>query len=214
MSLCTQSNTSIKTTSYWHHGRRSDLRLTPDWRTWCQYDVVLTLYQNGIIFTSCVSIRRQIDAYDVILISIVLKIFERFRVSIWHYIDDIKCVDPTSEWRTLCQNYFPLMSIDVPRSLSWHCIFSQAVPSPSYKFLLPNLTRPGMRSWAEPDRAERSLAHLTWLPLVDKLLANFVHPHQPRPPFQLRLLRIQGLLSLPFLLHWSRLLLKASRECY
>ena len=99
MSLCTQSNTSIKTTSYWHHGRRSDLRLTPDWRTWCQYDVVLTLYQNGIVFTSCVSIRRQIDAYDVILMSIVLKIFERFRVSIWHYIDVIKCVDPTSDWR-------------------------------------------------------------------------------------------------------------------
>ena len=29
------------TTSYWHHARRSDVRLTSDRCTWCQYDVVL-----------------------------------------------------------------------------------------------------------------------------------------------------------------------------
>ena len=28
--------------SKWHHLRRSEVRLTPDQRTWCQYDVVLT----------------------------------------------------------------------------------------------------------------------------------------------------------------------------
>ena len=34
---------NIKTTSYWHHVRRPEFRLTSDWRTWCQYDVDLML---------------------------------------------------------------------------------------------------------------------------------------------------------------------------
>ena len=33
----------VKTTSYWHHVRRPEFRLTSDWRTWCQYDVVLMI---------------------------------------------------------------------------------------------------------------------------------------------------------------------------
>ena len=33
---------NVKTTLYWHHVRRSDVKLTADRRTWCQYDVVLT----------------------------------------------------------------------------------------------------------------------------------------------------------------------------
>ena len=35
----------IKTTSYWHHVRQSDVNLNSGRRTWCQYDVVLTLDQ-------------------------------------------------------------------------------------------------------------------------------------------------------------------------
>ena len=37
------TNIGIKTTSYWHHVRRFNSRLTSGWRTWCQYDVVLML---------------------------------------------------------------------------------------------------------------------------------------------------------------------------
>ena len=60
--LGTQIN--IKTTSYWHHVRQSDVNLTSDRRIWCQYEVVLTPFwligntnqhQNEIILTSCAS---------------------------------------------------------------------------------------------------------------------------------------------------------------
>ena len=41
---------SVKTMSYWHHVRRSNIRLTSDRRWWYQYDVVLMLIVVSRIF--------------------------------------------------------------------------------------------------------------------------------------------------------------------